>query len=401
MEEKDEKEKNQKYYIFKYRSFKQEDKRFNNSTSVMDKTISTKEKSFISSNTRLKLRNLNKDKKTDFSVGILVRLKDRSEKIRYFFGNAWFCLNFKTIIDNIDKIIDIDESNPPLPKRNDLRKNENSIRITYIKSYDYTIFIGYSDGRILKYFLQTQIRQEDYDKSHNGEVTSIVWEKDNDILYSGGMDGKIKIFNNKKFYDEWQPEKDTNCSITCLELTKNEDFFLLVSSYEVFYLKDLSLSESDFIKSDPTHHDKCFIVSLTYISSKKTVITGDTYGNICSWTICQDEDYNYKIFFNNKIVRVYEYISQTIYLEKRNILLLNTRVSSNHQERTDYVKFDEKNNLISSNNNYIDWNDVSKDREFICNYILPNEDENQLIYCFAESKIGEGGKIVFFELIDE
>jgi len=401
LEEKDEKEKNQKYYIFKYRSFKQEDKRFNNSTSVMDKTISTKEKSFISSNTRLKLRNLNKDKKTDFSVGILVRLKDRSEKIRSFFGNAWFCLNFKTIIDNIDKIIDIDESNPPLPKRNDLRKNENLIRITYIKSYDYTIFIGYSDGRILKYFLQTQIRQEDYDKSHNGEVTSIVWDKENDILYSGGMDGKIKIFNNKKFYDEWQPEKDTNSSITCLELTKNEDFFLLVSSYEVFYLKDLSLSESDFIKSDPTHHDNCFIVSLTYISSKKTVITGDTYGNICSWTICQDEDYNYKIFFNNKIVRVYEYISQTIYLEKRNILLLNTRVSSNHQERTDYVKFDEKNNLISSNNNYIDWNDVSKDREFICNYILPNEDENQLIYCFAESKIGEGGKIVFFELIDE
>jgi hypothetical protein len=214
------------------------------------------------------------------------------------------------------------------------------------------------------------------------------------------MDGKIKIFNHKKFIEEWQPEKDTNNSITCLELIKTEDFFLLVSSYEMFYLKDMSLSDSFFIKSDPKHHDKCFIVSLTYISSKKIVVSGDTFGNICFWKIgLDDEDYNLNMTFINKIVRVYEYIVQTIYLERRNILLLNTRVSSNHLDRTVYLNFDEKENSFSSKENFLDWKDV--DRDYICNYILPSEDENQLIYCFAESKNGKGGKIVFYELTDE
>jgi WD40 repeat protein len=34
-------------------------------------------------------------------------------------------------------------------------------------------------------------------KSHNGSTFCVYYNKDNDLLYSGGQDGIIKIFNSK------------------------------------------------------------------------------------------------------------------------------------------------------------------------------------------------------------
>ncbi len=301
----------------------------------------------------------------------------------------------------MDNLLDFYENNTPLPKRSDLnRKNEKSIRITYTRSYDYTIFVGYSDGKILKYYLQTPLRSEEFEGSHDGEVTSIVWDKDSDMLFTSGMDGKILIFSKKKCIDENHPEENVKNPITCMERVKNEDNLLLATSYEVLYIRDESIGDKIFIKTNREHHKNSFIVSLTYISSKKLVITGDTYGNICFWKIDYDNNNEIFIDFHKRIVKQSEYIVQTIYLETRDILLVNSRVSHNHTAITEYYKFDVNNNKnVSLESNSLNWVDV--DRTYICNYILSGEIENQFIYCFAEFEKGEGGKIVFYELTDE
>ena len=340
------------------------------------------------------------EEEVDFSVGKIVKSIDRSNANRYLYSNTWQALNFKTESDQLSRIHDLDKNNNKLlPLRKEVSNNTNPTkptpRITCSRAYDFTIFGGYSDGKLFKIYLESNNPtrlDNDYNDSHIGEVTSIVWNGKKNMLYTSGLDGKIKIFEDKSKEEEYSPGQD---AITCLELNQ-EDCQLYAASYQVFYIFDISLVESNPIVSIPERHKQSYIVSLSFIRSKKLIITGDTLGKICFWKIGEDDDYNIEIQLFKELVRPNQYIIQTIYLENRNMILINSRKSKNNENKTEYLEFDDECNIKSLKNNFLNWDGI--DSNYICNYINFDEKEKELIFCFAECNKGEGGKIVFYEL---
>jgi hypothetical protein len=331
-------------------------------------------------NVRFKLKLL-KQIETKISVGKIEKIVDKNKEVHHFYSNSWNCMNYQTLNEMLKFFYKGDLA------LSSFKKESYSYRVTCSRSYGNFLFQGFSDGQVMKVYFENILRSDKYNERHSGDVTSIIFIEKNKIVLTSGMDGKIRKYESEIYQQDILSSQD---SITCME-QYDPSSLVFACSYEIFYLFDFSASD-EVITSNNIYHQDAFIVSLTFIPSKELIVTGDYLGYITIWKLDMNEDNNYVINFVDKILRSCEYITQTIYLDFKECLLINSRKNKNQESKTECLEIDKNNKFKrTEKRNCLDWTGVTD--PMICNHIYYDVKENQLIYGFAENKM------IYYEII--